>query len=184
MTTTSDSLLPDDTDNSEYDVEDLRVDFSSQEASSEGRDFSPVPTGKYHVRVDNIEWKKCGPNAKAANVGKPFWNIDMIIQEGEHAGRHLFDSCMLFSGALYTLAQLMKAIGKEVGEGSFKIPSVDEVINQEFVVFVQRKRDSYREKENGDGVPQYKNDVKSYFPLSEANLQSASAKSGSGALLP
>ena len=55
----------------------MEIDFGQVE---DAEDFSPVPDGKYHVRVIGIE-------EKPTRAGDPMWNLDLEIQEGPHAGR-------------------------------------------------------------------------------------------------
>src|SRR3982751_6020655 len=89
----------------------LKLNFSAEEASSEARSFEPLPSGKYHVKITDIETKECGPNSK--NPGKNYWHIEHVVQDGPYENSKLWTNAMLFEGALYTLAQLLKATGFE-----------------------------------------------------------------------
>jgi hypothetical protein len=108
-------LLPEGASVGDFDVEDdfdiseLRVDFSEKESSAEAKDFTPLPTGKYHVKVTDITIETCGPNSK--NPGKKFYRLRLTVQEGKFEGRHVWSNVMLFNGALYSLVQILKAMG-------------------------------------------------------------------------
>jgi hypothetical protein len=151
------------------DFEDLRVDFSSKEASSEAREFDALPRGFYPVYIEQVSISKCGPNAKPENRGKPFYNLQLRVDgDGDFwaNNRVLFDSAMLFSGALYTITQIMKAMGIEVDEGNNRIPSPDELEGQRFIVSVAKEVDKYKMEKEGipTSEPVFKNTVKSYWP--------------------
>lgn len=136
----------------------LKVNFSGEEASSEARDFEPLPSGKYGVRITDVELRECGPNSK--NAGKPYWNIEFTVQEGNHENRRLWSNCMLFEGALYTLAQLLKATGNEQALESGEVPEPDVFIGSPVTVNVRKERDNYREERDGSDEPLWKNEVK------------------------
>lgn len=158
----------------------LKVNFSEQEAQSEGRLFTPVPTGQYYARVTEIELKECGPESK--NPGKPFWAVTFTIQDGEYEDRKLWTNAMLFEGALYTTAQLLKATGFEKSLETGTIPDGERLIGKEVTLLVQKQRDAYREKQNADGEPVFKNEVKGIKKYEGGG--SKGKTSGSGSLLP
>lgn len=184
----TDSLLPDgaggpeDTASEEFDVSDLRVNFSDKEASSEALSFDPIPSGKYKVTITDGSVERCGPESK--NPGKPYWNLQLTIQEGEHENRKLFWNVMLFSGALYSLSQLMKCYGHDIEEGEFKVPSLDSLMDgTEFEVYVVKQVDNYKIKQgewDGKGPKPMKNEVKSASPVGSG----AAAPSGTASMMP
>jgi hypothetical protein len=167
------STLPDDVDaddefDDELDLENLRVNFSTEEASSEGRDsFEALPSGRYPVVIFDGETRRVKDNAKG-NKGKPFWNLQFAVTEDMEwcTNRRFFGSVMLFKGALYSLSQLMKALGEDIDAGDFKVPPIDDLFGQEIEISVQKVKDTY--KMDRDGIPAnepiYKNEVKGYFP--------------------
>lgn len=104
----------------------LKVNFSTNEASSEARVIPP--TGEYTVNITDGEIKEVKPGKK--NTGKPFWQLKYVIQEGPYDGVSLMSSVMLFDGALYSFAQLMKALGYDVNAGDFEVPSLDDIIGK------------------------------------------------------
>src|SRR3982751_5913009 len=122
----------------------LRLDFSSEEASSEARSFEVLPAGKYHVKITDIDLKECGPESK--NPGKPYWHLEHVIQDGPAENQHLWTNCMLFKGALYTLAQLLKATGHEDAIQSGNIPPADDFTGKDVYVNVSRQKDAWAMK--------------------------------------
>lgn len=167
----------------ELDLSDLRVNFSDEEASSEAINFDPVPTGKYNVAITGVEVRR---STSEKNPGKPYWAVEMTAQDGKYEGRKFWGNVMLWSGAAFSLSQLLKATGfgdrvdpksKTFG----KIPSGDDLMGKQLTINVVKTRDTYREKENGDGEKLFKNEVKGYKPLETAGAASASA---SGSLMP
>lgn len=180
-------LLPEDSagDAEDFDVSDLRVDFSDKEASSEGRSFDPLPTGKYNVCITEYSKEKSGPQAK--HPGKPYWHLTLTVQDGTYEGRKVWTNVMLFNGALYSLSQLLKVMGREdvldkESPNYGKIPSCDDFIGKPFVAVVKKQRDTYAEKQEEDkSVRLFKNEVKGMMP---AGSSTGVATSQGNSLLP
>jgi hypothetical protein len=156
-------LLPDGDTGEEFedtfDLSSLTVDFSSQEADSEAREWTAIPGGKYHVKIVECTVEKCGPNSK--NPGKPYYKVTCFVQDGPYQGRKLFTNVMLFSGALYTLSQIMKAIGRPVGQG-VRVPQPSDLIGQDFLVIVKKIVDKYKIDQgewDGAGPKPTKNEI-------------------------
>lgn len=171
-------------DSAEVDLSNLRVNFSDQEASSEAFSMDPVPTGKYNVAITDIEVRF---SKSEKNNGKPYWSVEMTVQDGKYEGRKFWGNVMLFEGALFSLSQLLKATGFEdrVTPGSKtygKIPAGDELQGKNLTINVQKVRDTYREQQNGDGEKQFKNEVKGYLKAGGATV--GTATSGGGSLMP
>jgi hypothetical protein len=163
----------------------FKVNFSDEEAASQARDYTPMPTGKYYVRVTDIEDKICGPEAK--NAGKPYWAVEFTIQDGQYEDRKAWTNAMIFEGALYTLSQLLKSTGFEHALETGDIPDGEELVSKECIISLVKVRDKYREKEQGSAEALYKNEVKGIAPYEGVSPTSASTTSvaaGSGSLLP
>lgn len=163
----------------------MKVNFSQEEASSEARSFEPIPSSTYPARITDIDLRECGPASK--NAGKPYWAVEFTIQEGEYEGRKVWTNAMLFDGALYTVAQILKATGFEDALQTGELPEADDLISAEVNVVVKKQRDTYAEERDGDGEVQWKNEVKGIkapSTLSAANGGSSKAKKGSGSILP
>lgn len=160
----------------------LKINFSDQEAQSEARTFEPIPSGEYYCRITDVEDKE---STSEKNHGKPYWHIELTVQDGEHADRKLWSNVMLFEGALYSLAQLLKATGQEKALQSGDIPDGHTFVGKEVVVVVKKQRDSYAEERDGDGVPQWKNEVKGFKKYEGQKSSKAAVKGGKAAsLLP
>lgn len=159
----------------------FRVNFSDKEASSEGRGVDLLPRGNYHVKVTDgsIEQSK-----SEKNFGKPYYNLELTIQSGPHAGRKLFTNAMLFEGALYTITQIMKAMGINVTPGEMIVPTIDEIVGHDFVVGVIKQG----KRTVGDQEYDERNDVKgfmTYTPdFSPAGLNAGGSGSKKSSLMP
>jgi len=154
----------------------LQVNFTNQEAESEARVFSPAPTGWYKCSIYDIEERE---SKSEKNAGKPYWNVTLqCTQEGEHNKRRFWGSVMLFDGALYSLAQLMVAVGHPIPkEGTFEVPDPESLIGVEILVSVAKVRDTYAmnkpEYDPSEGVI-FKNEVKGYKALDDESVQALS----------
>lgn len=160
--------------------EQLKVNFSDEEAASEGRSFEPIPGGSYFARCTDWEMKECGPESK--NPGKPYWHLEFVIQDGPFEDRKLWGNVMLFEGALYSLAQLMKAVGNWPLKGGV-VPDGSTLIGEPMILVVKKMRDKYKEEKDGDGETYFKNEIGGYKKYEGAGSTTPSGKS-SNSLLP
>jgi hypothetical protein len=123
----------DDLESSDFDVTDLRVNFSTEEA--EATSFDNLPPGKYHVIISDVKVKTSN---SAKNKGKPYYAMTVtVVAPDKYAKRKLFTNIMLFPPALYSLSFLMKALGYPVSAGEVKVPTPDELVGQEFIATVK-----------------------------------------------
>lgn len=161
----------------------IKVNFSDKEAGAEALSFDPIPSGTYHACITNIELRECGPESK--NAGKNYWNVEFTVQDGEFEDRKLWTNAMLFEGALYTVVQMMKACGFAGLIDKGEIPDADDFISKHVYINVKKLRDTYHEERDGDGEPQWKNEVKGIKAYDE-NVSPAKGKAnaGKGSLLP
>jgi hypothetical protein len=144
-------LLPSDAVDDE--LGELRVNFTDKEASSKALD--PIPRGEYHVKLTDIEVKRCGPESK--NPGKPYWACEFTVQEGPYAERKVWSNVMLFNGALYSLSQMMKALGHNIDSGEFRVPASNTLIGKDFIlkVTVKPETDQYSARNDVKGYKEY-----------------------------
>jgi hypothetical protein len=187
---TDEDLLPDggsldpDVDGEEgFNIANLHVNFSQQEADSEAKDFSPVPTAKYHVAITEVKPQQCGPNSK--NTGKWFYNVQVTIQDGPHENRKCFGNVMLFDGALYSLAQINKAQGWPM-----KVPAPEDLLGTHYMCQINKQLDTYKinkSKEDGSFDPAepkpYKNEIKNWGKY-DGSVSVHGASSGGDTLMP
>lgn len=160
---------------------DLYVDFSSEEAGSESRDMEPLPSGKYLCQITKVDTRECGPESK--NPGKPYYAIEFTVMEdkagGQYAKRKCWTNAMLFSPALYTIENIMKAIEfSEAGKtGRKRVPRPSELIDRIIVVQGRKKGE---EKDKNDPSKTYapKFEPGGYFK--ESTWKGGSVGSASG----
>lgn len=161
----------------------LKLNFTDQEAASEARSFDALPSGKYHVKITDIELRK---STSDKNYGKPFWHVEHTVQEGPYADRKLWTNVMLFSGALFSLSQLLKATGYPVGN-EVVVPPADEFIGRDVVVLVRKQRDNYAMEKEGlteNDPPIWKNEIRGYQAYGEETGVGAGGGSKKDNLLP
>ena len=130
----------------------LHVNFSEEEASSEAQGGELIPRGEYLVRITDGELRE---SKSEKNFGKPYYNLEFTIQDGKYQGRKLWTNCMLFQPALYTLSQLMKAIGIQVRAGAqMEVPTIEELMGKEVVVTTKIKKadDKYDDRTEINGI--------------------------------
>lgn len=97
----------------------VTVNFSETSNS----DFDVIPAGKYHAKVTSGEMKESGPNAN--NPGAQYINWEFTIQEGTQEGRKVWTNTSLLPHALFTLKNLLSAVGLETsGSLDFEINDV------------------------------------------------------------
>jgi hypothetical protein len=109
----------------------LKVNVSQKESESKALD--PIPRGQYHVKVTDIETRE---SKSEKNKGKPYYALELTVQDGDYEGRKLWANVMLFEGALYSIVQICKAMGQDVEEGELEIPDEDELLSEDFIVRV------------------------------------------------
>lgn len=108
----------------------LKVNLTSDEANSESREV--LPSNKYVCNIVDGSINEVKPGRK--HVGKPYWKLSFVVQEGPYAGRFINSTVMLFDGALFSLSQLMQSLGYDVNAGSFDVPELDDIIGKTVVV--------------------------------------------------
>lgn len=159
----------------------LKVNFSAEEASSESLNFDPIPSGEYYARITDITEKEV---SQGANQGKAFWNVEFTVQDGEFADRKVWTNAMLFDGALYTLAQLLKATDNADALQSGNVPNSESLVSKEVIVVVKKQRNAYMEAKNGDGEPVWGNEVKGIKSYSGTSPKAKAGVAPSVGLLP
>lgn len=162
-------MQPDDTlMDDDWQGEDLYVNFSDEEASSESIDYEPLPSGKYLVTITDVELRQAGEGSK--NPGKPMYSFRFTVVEDRRGntffGRHCWKLAMLFPPALYTISHIMKACGFPVSAGQMRIPKPAEFIDQQIVIggLLQPER---KDKNDPSKVYSPKFEPKSFWPASQ-----------------
>jgi hypothetical protein len=102
----------------------IRVNLTDQEAKSTDRE--PLPKGKFHLKITDMQIQFVA-NPESANNGKPYLNFEFTVQDGQYAGRKDWTNAMAFDGALYTISQILKALGRDLKPNEkFEIPDEPE----------------------------------------------------------
>jgi hypothetical protein len=181
----AESMLPE--DSVDIDMSELRVDFTQEELSSEARDYSPVPGGKYVCTITDWELRRSN---SSKNNGKPYWAITLRVNDDneKYAGRKFWANVMLFNGALYSYTQLAKALGGEFEESlkTGKIPHGDNLVGKEVTAVIVKKVDTYKiekgewDADSGEPKPM-KNEVSGFKAVGAGTVSSGG---GSGSLMP
>lgn len=167
-----------------------------QEESSNNDDFKPIPEGTYKATIYDV---KEGEYASEANKGRPKFDVQVRIAEGQYANRRLFTHVPLFlewgSGAdafaFYDFfgpltgstskefrAEVKEAV--ESGEGELDLPTPNDLMGKEIEVFVTVVPDTWKfnqEKEtnpNADPEDYKRNEIRSF------NLPEKGAKQSAG----
>ena len=157
------------------------INFSKDVVESTQGDgvFEPIPVGNYDATIFNIKAGEFGDPkpGKGNNKGKPFWNVQYRIADGEYTNRRLFQMVGLFTnwgavsptpnedGAVnFNLPQLLKAVGVDVTEGDVKLPTSEGLAGTEVTIKVGQ-----REYPEGSGT--WQNDVKAVLPRGGATAK-------------
>jgi hypothetical protein len=101
------------------DVDGIRVNLSDEEARSQDRE--PLPSGKFHYKITDMDLMFVKAGGK--NEGKPYINFEFTVQDGNYTTRKDWTNAMCFEGALYTISQILKALGHPINvgpDGKFK----------------------------------------------------------------
>lgn len=150
------------------DGEGFRVDFSEKEASAEAFEGGVIPRGWYRTRITEVTVEE---SKSTKNPGKPMFAVVHTIQGGPYKGRKLYDRWCLWTGALYSVSQAMKAAGLPVKEGSMNIPPAKWWQGKELLTqtSVEAKKELNSETQKYDitvkdeqGKPVYQNATKGY----------------------
>jgi hypothetical protein len=158
----------------------VRVNFTDTEKygkSSIGRD--PLPSGKYHVAITDIEVRQSGPEAKFPGVD--YWNMEFTVQDGPYQGQKCWTNVTFLEHALYTLKGIMEALGMETTGWDGEVDE-DDFINRELIVrVVFRKAGKIKDRNGEYRDVDDRNEVKGFYPLS-SGTGNQPAKAGSGAV--
>lgn len=151
-------------------TDNLKVNFSTEEVASETKVFNALPPGFYKCAIVKAEDATVTNNEKG-NFGKPYWKLQLKVQEGPHTNRVLFSNVMLFDGSLHTASQLLKAIGMGDLVKKGTIPPSASILGKVADANVTRTHDKFQEKELrslGDNSPVFKNEVRGFRAPSQS----------------
>lgn len=161
----------------------IRVNMSAEEAKSEAR--TDLPAGKFHLKITDMELKFTSQQAK--NAGKPYFNFEFTIQDGQYEGRKDWTNAMCFSPALYTISQILKALGRQINPtgGEVVIPDAREFYVGKDLWGVRRMN---KKNKNADGETEPRIELMGFMKYeggaSEASATTAKAGAAKQSVLP
>jgi len=140
---------------------DFFIDMSDEIASSEARDFAPLPVGKYLVNITDIEIKDI---KSEKNKGKKMYSLELTVADGKYDGRKVWTNIMLF-GKSYSLVWLMKALGLPVVAGRLAIPRPDQLQGEQVVASldISKERTVIDDTTGEEKTYKPRNEVRSFF---------------------
>jgi hypothetical protein len=102
----------------------IKINMTAKEGKSVT--LLPLPSGQYHVAVSDCDIQEV---SQGDNEGKPMYNLELTVQDGDYENRKVWSLIMLFEGALYSISQMLKAQGievKEIGDrAEFQVPGFE-----------------------------------------------------------
>jgi len=181
----------------------IRVNMTSEEAASQSRDNDLIPPGKYLMAITDVELREVANPPKPGkqdNRGKPFFAFEFTIQGGDYDARKVWTNGMLFSPALYTVVNMLKALDvpfsgtdnnptfQVPGFEPNVVPEADWWLGQQMVVRVSTRKGGIKDKETGERYAD-KAEPNGFFPAKEwdpakAPTKAKAAASASNSLLP
>jgi hypothetical protein len=116
--------------------------------------LGPVPKGNYNTNIFDIKVEEV---KSGANAGKPRWNVQLKIADGQYENRRLFVYIPLYvAGDFWKTQSFFEALGYSV-KGQFSTPSPTEIMGKPIVARVTvREADGQYEADNnvaGFNVP-------------------------------
>jgi hypothetical protein len=161
----------------------IHTNISDKEDKS-GGDYVPLPAGRFNCIITDVESKD---SQSDNNYGKPMLYFRFTIQDGPYAERVIGTNACCWTGALYTIVGILKAIGQYdnvKGPNGLDIPDAPEFYLGQPII-VRRGVNQKKKKENPNDDPDTWIEVRGFSSLEGAAAGSpgASGRSG-GSLLP
>jgi hypothetical protein len=94
-------------------------------ASTASTNYEPIPAGSYNATIFEVKLEevKAGPNQ-----GKPRFNIQFKISDGDYSNRRIFGYVSLYAGGDFWKTQsFFSALGFDMKAGNFVVPEVNEL---------------------------------------------------------
>lgn len=112
-------------------MSNLTINLSASDVQSEN-DYAPVPAGTYNATVFNAELTEV---KNGENAGKPQYKLQFRISDGQFENRRLFTYVPLYTGkAFWKSKAFFSALGYDVSEGSFTVPTPNELAGKAIAV--------------------------------------------------
>jgi hypothetical protein len=163
----------------------IKVNMSDQEAKSgEGTGFG-LPRGEYDCIITDCELDQ---SQSQANPGKPLFKFRGTVQSGEYADQEIPWTACLWSGALYTIVGMLKAMGEFENcggdENNLEIPDAPEFYLGKRLM-VRRGLNKKAKEKNPEDDPRAWIEVRgfsAYEPGSTTKTGQVKAAAGAGIL--
>lgn len=122
----------------------ISLNFTAEDlASTGGGEYSVIPAGSYNATIYEVkqETVKSGPNE-----GKPRFNVQFRISDGQYENRRVFGYVALYKAGDYWKTQsFFSALGYDLSAGTFTVPSPADLQGKPIGVRVKVGKD-----QNGD----------------------------------
>jgi hypothetical protein len=108
---------------------------AASSANAGGGSYDPVPAGSYNATIYNIEVEKV---RSGANEGKPRFNIQFRISEGQNENRRVFSYVPLYvANDFWKTQSFFKGLGFDMKAGDFTVPEADTLLGKAIGVRVK-----------------------------------------------
>lgn len=131
-------------------MSDLIINIPSDLPKSSGQS-TPVPAGNYPVTVYDV---KAETVKSGANAGKPRWNIQLRISEGQYENRRVFVYIPLYvAGDFWKTQSFFESLGYDMKAGDFKVPAPADLLGKATVarVTIREAEGQYSAENNVSG---------------------------------
>jgi hypothetical protein len=105
------------------DLSEFDEDFAGAEAPS----FEEVPDGRYVVSVERV-------NLVKSTGGNPMLKYDLLVQEGEQKGRHIFKNAIISKNSLPYLKKDLEICGVKLEKLSDLAGRLEELLDKRLEV--------------------------------------------------
>ena len=144
----------------------IKVNTVSEREASSGDGSGYLPSGSYHVVITEVE---AADSQSEANPGKPLLKFTAAVQDGQYADREMKWTACCWSGALYTIINLLKALGlyeESFKGGELNIPDAPEMYIGRHVM-ARRGVNKKAKAENPEDDPMSWIEVRGFAPYRE-----------------
>jgi hypothetical protein len=110
--------------------------FSDDVLESKGTStLEPIPAGSYNATVFDIKEETV---RSGLNEGKPRFNVQFRISEGQYENRRVFSYVPLYvANDAWKAAAFFKSLGYDVKAGNFKVPETADILGKAIGVRVK-----------------------------------------------
>jgi hypothetical protein len=115
-------------------------------SSGNATSLGAIPAGSYNATVFDVKQEevRSGPNE-----GKPRFNVQFRISDGEYENRRVFSYVALYvAGDFWKTQSFFKALGYDMKSGDFEVPSPEELMGKSIGVRVKVGKDQNGEDRN------------------------------------